>query len=325
LLLVHDGYQHLDQAIDDLRRRGFPTDSEVLLLSVSDLFRTPLHSVGTEFFRSAPNRASLTPNLPKYKKTRAFFEKLESVKRQAHARLQAAFPNWHIRFERPLAWQPELIFFCACGQSVTSNPGLSEIIRKLLTESNIPLTVARRQSQRQTTRRFSVVVFDGPASAAAVLKELQRRPADRGSEIYLIFYTDRLMSHAERWSVGYEECGGEWVESQLVKTRNAIEVLGHKVTCVNVVGNTAQAIVQEAKRVDAESILLGIGPFAGVGSASMQNIAARVAAQANCSVEIVFPGQPPRPTATVRAIAAPQNIAAWKGRDDSRVGSASSM
>lgn len=319
-MLVHDGYQYFDQAIAYLQNRGFPEDTEVLLLPVSDLFRTPLHLVGKDIAQPVPGYAARRHSWPKHKKTQLFFDKLEAIKRQAQAKLQSAFPDWNIRFERPFSWQPNLVILGAFDQSSTSNPGLGEVIRKLSTESDIPLIVARPQSRDAATRRPLLIAFDGPASAAAILNNLSRDPT--ASEVHLMFYKDPLMTHAARWSAGYEEPDREWIDSQMVKTKSAVEALGHKVICSSVVGHTAAAILAEARRIGAETILLGTGPMAGLGL-SAESLAATIAIQANCSVEIVFSEQKPRPTATLRAFAAPQNIPAWQGGDDARAGVAS--
>ncbi len=164
LMLVHDGYEHLDRVIDDLHGRNFPADSDVLLLSVSDLFRTPLHMVGKNVSHPAPRCASRVPSLPSYRKTKAFFDKLESVKRQAHAKLQAAFPHWEISFERPLGWQPDLIYLGAQNQSSVANPGFGEIIRKISNESTVPVIVLGQQPDDRSVSRPEVFAFGGPAS-----------------------------------------------------------------------------------------------------------------------------------------------------------------
>lgn len=318
LMLLHDGHQHIDQAIDFyLKSRSFPSDSEVLLLSVSDLFRAPLHLAGKEPV-AAPGAAGRVFSLPKYKKAQAFFDKLGSVQRQTREKLQAAFPGWDIRFDRPLVWHPDVIFLAAFDLSARSHSGYAEIIRKLSSEASVPLIIAR-QAERRSRSRFSAVVFDGPASANALLKALAQRPADRGGELYLMFYQDPMLSPAERWSAGYEEPDQSRVDTQLVKTRKAIEALGHKVSCVNVVGNTAQAILQEAKRVEAESILLGTAPLTAAGSLGLQSVAAAVAAQAECPVEIVFSRQKLQPTATLKAVAPPANRTPWENGGEARI------
>ncbi len=325
LMLVHDGYQHLDQAIKALQGRDFPSDSEVLLLSVADLFRTPLHLVGKDVEHSAQSQATRSHSRGRHKKTQALFDKLEWVSRQARARLQAAFPDWRISFEQPLDWQPNLIFLGVYGQSSIRNPGLGEIIRKMSTESNIPFIVARPQRQSESTGGPSLIAFDGPASAAAILQALQRRPTHRGSNFHLVFYKDPLMAHAERWSAGYEEPDRLWIDNQLVRTKTAIEALGHKVSRVTASGNTADAILKEAKRVDAESVLLGTGSLANLGSLSNQSIAVTVAAQADCSVEIVFSARRPRPAAALQASAIAQSIVLRKRRNEPSPGVASSI
>jgi len=164
LMLVHDGYEHLDRVIDDLHGRNFPADSDVLLLSVSELFRTPLHLVGKDVSHPAPIRAFRKHHLPRYRKSKAFFDKLESVKRQAQAKLQAAFPHWDISFERPLGWQPDLIYLGAQNQSSVTNPGFGEIIRKISNESTVPVLVLGQQSDDRWVSRQANFAFGGPAS-----------------------------------------------------------------------------------------------------------------------------------------------------------------
>ncbi len=325
LMLVHHGLQQLDHAISDLQSRSFPPDSEVLVISVAELFRTPLHLVGKDTTQADYSPAVRRHRPAKHKKTQLFFDKLESIKRQAQAKLRAAFPDWHISFERPLGWQPSLIYLSAFNQSSISNAGLSEIIGKISIESNIPLIVARAQLTAPSTRRPALVAFDGPASAAAALKSLQCSPTDRGKNIHLMFYKDPLVIHAERWSAGYEEPDREWIDSQLVRTKSAFEALGYRVSNVTDVGNTADAILNVAKRVDAESILIATGPVAGLGSLSTHTIAVTVAAQADCSVEIAFSGQPPWPTATLQAITGSNARTAWQSRNDARAGMASAV
>lgn len=327
LMVVHDGYRHLDHAIEALQSRALPADTEALVLTVGDLFRTPLHLVGKEIgiARSEASAAARSRRLGRPKRTQLFFHNLEAIQRQARAKLKAAFPDWRISFEQPFGWQPNLIFLSACNQSPAGNPGLVEFIRKMSAESSVPFVVARPGSPNPLPRRLSLIAVDGPASAAAVLQSLQRGAAPKGSHFHLMFYRDPLMAHAARWSAGYEEPDREWIDSQLVRTKSAIEALGHKVSCAAAAGSSAQAILAEARRVAAESILLGTGPLACLGSLRAQSVAATVAAEAGCSVEIAFSDQQPQPAAKFPSVVAAQTIAAWKNRNDSPAGMASSM
>ena len=163
LLLVHDGFQNLDQLIDDLQTRDLPAEAEVLLLSVSDLFRTPLHLVGRGSAATEERHVTARHLRARPKKTRMFFDRLESVQRQARAKLQAAFPDWQISLEKPLDWQPNLIFLGACHTSSANNPGLSEIVRRIAAESAVTLIVAGQESQGRSTRPAVMFEFDGPA------------------------------------------------------------------------------------------------------------------------------------------------------------------
>ena len=327
LMVVHDGFRHLDHVIGALQCRGLPAHTEALVLTVGNLFRTPLHLAGKEM-EIAPSESGAgarSRRLGRPKKTQLFFHQLEAIQRQARAKFKAAFPDWRISFEQPFGWQPNLIFLSTCNQSPAGNHGLVEIIRKMSAESSVPFVVARPGLPNPPPRRLSLIAVDGPASAAAVLQSLQRAPAPKGSNFHLMFYSDPLMTHAARWSAGYEEPDREWIDSQLVRTKSAIEALGHNVSCATTAGNSAQAILAEARRVEAESILLGTGPLACLGSLRSQSVAATVAAEAGCSVEIAFCDQQPQPAPKIPSVVAAQTIAAWINRNDAPAGMASSM
>ena len=144
LMLVHDGYQNLDQLIEDLKGCGYPDDTEILLLSAAELFRAPLHLAGN--YATNPEPLAWTPKLT-YWKTHGRWDKLNPAARRARGKILAAFPHWKITFNQPLGWQANLIVIGTHHKSSIDNCGLAEMIRKITSESKIPFRVAGAPSQ----------------------------------------------------------------------------------------------------------------------------------------------------------------------------------
>jgi nucleotide-binding universal stress UspA family protein len=161
------------------------------------------------------------------------------------------------------------------------------MIRKLVTESQFSLRVLPGQSQIWPFRRPTLVAFDGPESAKAILTALPRRPLARGCEVQLLFCTKPLKSDAVRATAELAEPDGESIARQLLQTKAAIEALGNRVSSLGPIGNRAQAILDEAKRVDAECILIGNGQRDILSDLVGQSVAATVTANATCPVEII--------------------------------------
>lgn len=286
LMLVHDAYQHLDQQIDDLKRCLLPADTEVLMISVAELFRAPLRFSA----RIANNQYELmdgTRSRSTWTKPYECWDKLNPGARQARAKMLAAFHSWSITFEQPLAWQPNLIVIGAQGQLSAHRRNLVELAGKITYEANISFRIARPYSQLRTLPRSSVIAFDSAASLASILKTLARCPSGHVIDIALMFYRDRLVAQAERWSPDYEESDREWMVSQLVRAKTAIESLGYRVRVVPTAASTAQAILHETHNLGAEDIILGTAPLGVLGKLGGQSLALTVAIEADCSVQIV--------------------------------------
>lgn len=280
LLLIQDHKQPI--AIDDLASGGFPANAEVLLLTLPALFRShPYHE-----------------NQTKSEIGSTGFLKLELAARQTRTALLAAFPLWDVEtavssrsdqvvIAEASRWQPDLIVFGAMNATAHKSRAFRSLLRKLVTECHFPIRVTRANSQIWSFLRPALIAFDGADSAAAILTALRNRRLAKGSDVKLLFCAEPLNANATTSSDGFAEPRREWIAEQLVQTKIAIEAMGHKVSSVALVGNTAQAILDEARRADAEAILIGKGSKDVLSDLVAQSVAATVAANAACSVEII--------------------------------------
>lgn len=309
LMVVHDRNQNLYDEIDDLKSIGIPANTEVLLLTVTDLFRAPMdlapeqlsdHSYDADRRTNGHDGPSHRPES---------FKILEQAAQRARTELLAAFPLWEVRSSismRPdqavlnhaLRWQPDLLAIAPATQSIARSRAFRGIMRKLVTELRISLRVLRSQRQIWTLRRPTIVAIDGPESAQAIMAAMARGRMARGRDIRLLFCADPPSNTEARLA------RSEWVAALLLSASAAMETSGHRVKALVQINNTAQAILDEAKLVDAESILIGKGNRDILSDLIAQSVAATVAANASCPVEIVcaLPDQ--------NAVAARQTLAA---------------
>lgn len=292
VLLVHEHDQPLDNEITDLQSCGLPANTEAMIFTVTALHKLLLH------WTEVGNGALSIENRQSHRSRGDSTAKLKLASSQARAKLLTAFPLWNIHntvsakprremIEQALLWQPDLIVIAEANPSITRSRAFRGIMRKLVTEANFSLRVSRPQEQIWSFRRPTVIAFDGSASADAVSNALTRRPWCQGREIKLFFCMEAVKPDAARSNNSHAAPDREQIARLLLQTKIAIEALGHRVSSLVSIDNTAQAILEEARRVDAEGIFIGNGTRGVLADLVAQSVAATVAANAPCPVEIV--------------------------------------
>lgn len=300
LMIVHDDSRLIENAIDDLGNCGLPANTELLLLAAPQLFPASVNEARSQHPGSPGTFTDATAEL-------------ELATNQARAKLLAAFPLWEVQssvsfrtsqvvIEEAARWQPDLIVIGSANPSGPKSRAFRSLLRKLVTESHFPIRVSRADPQIWSFRRPILIAFDGASGAQAVVNSLKRRKTTGDREIKLLFCAEPLSGDGVTSSEGFAEPKREWIAGQLVQTKMAIEAMGCRVNSVGFVGNTAQAILEQAQRMDAESIILGKGDHDVLTDLVAQSVAATVAANAGCPVEIVC--AKPERASTAPAIAA---------------------
>lgn len=286
LLLVHSGDRNLTREIADLQSCGLPANTEALVLTVPDPFNSSPYQLDARI-ESRRN---------------ASHQELELASRLACKELLAAFPLWSVQsaassrpdravLENALRWQPDLVTLGLTDKSAATSRAFRGLLRKLVTESRISVRAQRAPAHIWSFRRPIVIAFDGRASADAVLRALRRRRIAPGSEVKLLLCNDSPNADAVPSKQPHAGRHSEWIASQLLHAKATIEPLGYRVSSLIPIDNTAQAILNEAKRVDAECILIGKAPRDVLGDLAAQSVAASVVANADCSVEIACPSR----------------------------------
>ena len=147
-----------------------------------------------------------------------------------------------------------------------------------------------------------ILAFDGSEHSQAALAEVASRewPADTEIEVLTVIHS--------RWPlVGdpFFTVASAHMESMQEQERDAPELLKHAVeeirrhaprlavTSKALEGVPHEVIVREAEDWEADLIVLGSHGYGRVGRALLGSVAAAVAVEAPCAVEIIRMGRPP--------------------------------
>lgn len=298
LLLLHDGLQEFGYEIADLRRACLPADTEVEILTVVDLFMPPLYltdgdtpDMGYYF----DNRISGQHGM---RNTSELFHAMEKTSRGAREKLLAAFPTWKVRrsvsaelaaravLDKAVRWQPDLVVLGSNPLNWIERRGLRRLTQRLTAEARCSVRVVRPPHRDAATPQRIMIAFDGSKHAYAALEAVRRRSWADGAEAYLVSCIEPLITDEFDWAHDYLEADRCRMETELAKATVLLKNSGLRVSTLVPIGNPAQSLVDEARRLNIESIFLGTRGLGLLGSLLTTSVSAAVASRADCSVEI---------------------------------------
>ncbi len=303
ILVAYDGSEWADEALNDLQRAGLPPDSEILVMSVANVFIPPPLKPEDAFPKIIPESVKRAHKHAQ--------EKLEEAKQLAergceivrslghtwtvHGEAKADSPAWAI-IKMAENWEPDLIVMGARGLSAFGGRLiLGSISQRVLYEAPSSVRIARYQAAKtEKPVRILIGVDNSLDSKAAVNAVCARNwPAD--SEVGLLVVVDTVMaipidpetcsdvkwidvSHEENWLMVRELI--EPAAQQLRQSGLHAEVLIRR-------GHPADEIIDEAHGWDADCIFVGAKGTRGLERLLLGSVSSAVSARAHCSVEVV--------------------------------------
>lgn len=303
ILLAYDGSEWADAALDDLRRAGLPQGTEVLLISVADVFIPPPidEAVDDSFPLSLPAGVKRAPE-----RAAKAVDNARELAERASERVRKMFPGWNVRSEACAdspawavirtadEWKPDLVIVGAQGHTVLGGRLiLGSVSQRVLYESRCAVRIARAPQSDVDAPVRIIVGTDGSPDAEAAVDAVAARSWPAGSEVRVVSVLDTFMSVApdpaqpsvlKLVEVGEEEdCVREVFEPSAEKLRQA----GLNASVVLRKGNPKSVLVEEAEEWSADSIFLGARGMRGIDRLLLGSVSAAVASRASCSVEIV--------------------------------------
>lgn len=266
VLIGHDGSSYADAALEDLKRAGLPARVEALVVTVGEApvvrpLASPEITFAGERVRSIVDHAN--------RQAAAFLAEEKGFGRDAAAKLSSYFPSWRVQSEvvtgRPAnelirkarEWEAELIVVGTQGLSALGRLILGSVSQEVVKDAHCSVRVGRSTANADRMGLKVLIGLELARSDDQVLRRILQRSWPTGTELRVMTGDDNRL---HRW-----QSDGVFRD---------IFVGDLRVSAATVKGDTQEILLDEARRVEADCIVVGSG-------------LAALAANAECSVEIV--------------------------------------
>jgi nucleotide-binding universal stress UspA family protein len=305
ILIGYDGSECAEAALEDLRRAGLPTEADVLVMSVADVFLPPPLKKEDAFPQNVPAAVRRA-----HEHAAKAVEQAHDLAQKAKTRLAKRFPRWELRAEargdspawalikRAYKWKPDLIVVGSHGHSALGGRLiLGSVSLRVLYEAGTSVRIARGRVEVDKLPVRIIVGIDGSSNSQAALNAVAGRSWPKGSEVRLVVALDTVLCLSP---ASEESADMKWFEvsdeNDLTSLRHTLELLANKLRNVGLTvsvqlkkGDPKQILIEEAESWQADSIFVGAKGMRGIERLLLGSVSAAVAARAHCSVEVVRP------------------------------------
>ena len=297
ILIAHDGSQSADAALFDLQRAGLPDDAEALIVSVADVLVVP-EAPGYEVAEHAlMSRRVMSGLVQAQKHLKHVLSEAKEFASRAKDQVCSYLPHWSVRTETlagPAAaelirkadeWGADLIVVGSQGRSAIGRLILGSVSKKVVTDSDISVRVARGEVQKDTNQPPKLVIgVDGSTEAEQAVRAVGSRVWPAGTEVRIIAVDDGLFATGD----GYNAAFSPATEQMLAWAENALRLIGLKVSLVRETGDPRRVLIDQAKAWEADSIFVGGRRFSSaLQRFQLGSVATALVTKAHCTVEVV--------------------------------------
>lgn len=278
VVVGYDGSECADRALEDLGRAGIPDGSDLIVLSVSEWFPTPVGVSGVEGLAVQPSGDQSVAT--------------ELAERGASL-IKASYPNWNVQAEgyagspaheiirRAEDWGADLIVVGSHGRGVVGRLVLGSISQQIVHTARCSVRIARPQERKEIVN--IVLGIDGSDYTDRLLEVLVSRSWNSGTSVSLV--------SAAEFSYDQKEENAILQRLQELHERIEAKLKEHHLDVRSVIDTAMihpkRLLLSEAEKIDADMIMLGARGLTGVERFILGSVSTAVAMQAKCSVEIV--------------------------------------
>jgi universal stress protein A len=304
ILFAYDGSECADAALQDLKRAGLGAESEVLVMSLADVFiPSPVAGEPDDLPSYMPEGVKRAHERARHK-----VEEAESLAKRASEQIKSMFPRWRVSYtaeadspawaliRKADEWNADLIVMGARGLSVFGGRLiLGSISQRVLYEAHSSVRVARC-SYENTEKPIRILIgVDNSSDSKAAVDAICERDWPSGTEVGLLAVVDTVMAIAAnpsdesalKWIEVGEEENWDQVREIFAAAAEKLRSAGLHAEVLIRRGNPADEILQEAHTWDADCIFLGAKGTRGIDRLLLGSVSSAVSARAHCSVEVV--------------------------------------
>jgi nucleotide-binding universal stress UspA family protein len=275
ILIGYDGSNAATSALFDLRRAGFPSDTEALIFSVSD--------------------NALNIGAAKAAETASAIISSEFPSWQVSAATAAGLPAFEI-LARSESFASDVIVI---GGNHLSNDGstafVGETSRSILAKAGCSVRLGRGSKMVDPSTERILVGFDGSIGSAHAVEAIASRKWPAATTVRLLAIADAsVLSSIGRFTPQMKDAAVEarfasqWAETLAAASLDKLEEAGLSASMKVRFGPPGDVIIAEATHWKADSIFVGCHCVQNSFERALAgSVSADVAIRANCTVEVV--------------------------------------
>lgn len=304
LLIAYDGSPCSEAAMEDLPKAGLPTEMEVAVLAIADVW-LPSNPDG-------PGEEPAFPVATSEAARKARAQALAAVETaRAHAgraveRLKNLFPHWRVEalacadspawgiLGKATEWKADLIALGSHGRSTLERLFLGSVSQKVAAEATCSVRISRPRKQPNHARVRVVVAVDGSQDSINAVRAVAARTWPDFSEFRVVSVIDPRLETALAWP---DVFAAQWLTERDTAAKEAVmRVMEHsskiladaglRVETHLLNGDPKTELLKLAEGWEADAIFLGARGLHHGGRLTLGTMASAVAARAHCSVEI---------------------------------------
>ena len=306
ILVAYDGSEAASAVFEDLRHAGLTADSEVLVMSMADVFVPPPinEAVDNTFPLYVPEGIRRA-----HERAQQKLDQAGDLARRASEQIKSIFPDWRVSsqaeadspawglIKKADEWNPDLIVMGARGHSVFGGRLiLGSVSQRVLYEARCSVRIARGWTKGSEQPARLLIGVDGSSHANAAVDAVCNRNWPKGTEVGLLAVVDTVIPI----TAAGEASAVKWIEvadeSNWQQVRELFEPLAQKIRSAGLHaevlirrGDPADEILDESHTWGADCIFVGAKGTRGIDRLLLGSVSSALAARARCSVEIVRP------------------------------------
>jgi nucleotide-binding universal stress UspA family protein len=218
LLIGYDGSDCANAALDDLRSVGLPTELDVKVLTVADVW------LPQDTHRLEPIYPDVEPKAVRRARAAAleYLKQAEGTAKAGCARVREVCPKWNVE-PRALAdspawaigrvareWRADLVLVGSHGRSTVERFFVGSVAQKVAVDAPCSVHVARPRPDRELQKFRIMIAVDGSADSESAVQAVLNRNWRPNTDFRVVTVIDHRVQSAVAWPSTYAD---KWVMS----------------------------------------------------------------------------------------------------------------